>query len=39
MKGYRVTKIVKKIKLELESKQGLQRQSFTKYMTLTLVFI
>ena len=44
MKGLRVTKIVKKIKFEgvwseLESKRGFKRQSFTKYLRLTLVFI
>ena len=42
MKGLRVTKIVKEIKFEgvwdeLESKNGFQRQSVTKYLRLTLV--
>ena len=44
MKGIRVTKIVKEIKFEgvwgeLESKTGFQRQSVTKYLRLTLVFV
>ena len=43
VKGFRVTKIVKDIKLEgvwceLESKIGFQRQPVTKYLRLTLVF-
>ena len=43
MKVLKVTKIVKKIKFEgvwdkLESKKGLQRQSVTKYLRLTLKF-
>ena len=44
MKVLRFTKIVKEVKLkevwgELESEKGFQRQSFKKYLTLTLVFI
>ena len=44
MKGLRVTKIFKEIKLEgvsgdLEPKKDFQRQSVTKYVRLTLVFI
>ena len=44
MKGIRVTKIVKEIKFEgvlgeLESKTAFQRQSVTKYLRLTLVFV
>ena len=43
MKGLRVTKIAQNIKFEeawceLELRKGVQRQSFTKYLTLTLVF-
>ena len=44
MKGFRVTKIVKEIKFEgvwgeLESNKGFKRQSVTKYLRLTLVFM
>ena len=44
MKGLRVTKIVKEIKFEgvwdeLEAKNCSQRQLFTKYVKLTLVFM
>ena len=44
MKGLRVTKIVKEVKFngvwgELESKKGFERQSFTKYLRFTLVFM
>ena len=44
MKDLRVTKIVKEIKFEgvwgdLESKKCFQRQSFTKYLRVTLVFM
>ena len=44
MRGLRVTKIVKEIKFEgvwaeLEATGCFQRQSFTKYLTLTLVFM
>ena len=44
VKGLRVTKIVKEIKFEgvwgeLEAKNWCQRQSFTKYLRLTLVFM
>ena len=44
MKGLRVTKIVKEIKLEgvwgeLESKKGSPRQSASKYLRLTLVLM
>ena len=44
MKGVRITKIVKEIKFEgvsgeLESKGGFKRQSVTKYLKLTLVFM
>ena len=44
MKGLRVTKIVNEIKFEgvwgtLESKKYFHRQSFTKYLRLTLVFM
>ena len=44
MKGLRIAKIVNKIKLqevwgELEAKNCLQRQSFTKYLIQTLVFM
>ena len=44
MRGHRVTKIVKAIKFErvrgdLVSKKGFQRQSVTKYLRLTLVFM
>ena len=44
MKDLRVTKIVKeitfgKILVELESKEGFQRQSFIIYLRLTLVFM
>ena len=44
MKALRVTKIVKEVKFEgtwdkLESKKGFQRQSFTRYLRLTLVFM
>ena len=44
MKGLRVTKIVKEIRFvgvwgELEAKKCFQRQSFTKYLRLTLVFV
>ena len=44
LKGLRVTKVLKKIKFEgawgeLESKKCFQRQSFTKCLILTLVFI
>ena len=44
MKGLRVTKIVKEIKFkgiwgELESKGGFPKQSLTKYLRLTLVFM
>ena len=43
VKGLRVTKIVKQIMFDevwviLKSKTGFQRQSFTKYLRLTLVF-
>ena len=43
-KGLRGTKIVKEVKFEgvcgeFESKKGFQRQSFTKYSRLTLVFL
>ena len=43
VKGLRVTKIVKKIKFvgvwgELESNNGFQRQSFTKYLRLAFVW-
>ena len=44
MKGLRVTKIVKKTKFrdvwgESEAKKCFQRQLFTKYLRLTLVFM
>ena len=44
MKGLRVSKIVKKVMSEgvwgeLESKNGFHRQSVTKYLRLTLVFM
>ena len=44
MKGVRVTKIVKEIKFEgvwgeLESKGRFKRQSVTKYLKVTLVFM
>ena len=44
MKDQRVTKIFKEIKfegdwVELEAKAFLQRDPFTKYLTLTAVFI
>ena len=44
MKGLRVTEIVKEVKLErvwgeLEAKYCFQRQSFTKYLRLILIFI
>ena len=44
MQGLRVAKIVKEIKFEevwgeLESKTSFQRQSFTKYLRLALVFM
>ena len=44
VKVHRVTKIVKEIKFEgvwreSESRRGFYRQSFTKYLTLTLVFM
>ena len=44
MKRLRVTKIVKEIKFEgvrsdLDGKNILERQSFTKYLRLTLVFM
>ena len=44
MKGLRVTKNNKEIKFEgvwdeLEAQKCFQRQSFTKYLRLTLVFI
>ena len=44
MKDLRVTKIVKEIKFEeiwgnAEAKIFFQRQSFTKYLILTLVFM
>ena len=44
MKGLTVSKAAKEIKFEevwgeLESKAGFQRQSFTKYLRLTLVLI
>ena len=44
MKSLRGTKIVKEIKFEevwgeLETKKNIQRQSFTKYLRLTLVSI
>ena len=44
MKGLTVTKIVKENKFEgawgeLKPKTGFQRQSVTKYLRLTLVFI
>ena len=43
MEDLRVTKIVKEIKFEgawggLETKKGFQRQSFTKYLRLTLTY-
>ena len=43
VKGFRVTKIVTQIKFDgvcvkLKSKPGFPRQSFTKYLRLTLVF-
>ena len=43
MKGLRVVKIIKESKFEgvwgeLEAKNCFQRQSFTKYLKLTLVF-
>ena len=43
-KALRVTKIVKETKFEgvwdeLESKKGFQRESVTKYLRLTLVFV
>ena len=43
MKGLRVTKSFKEIKFErvwgeLKSKTGFQRQSFTKYLRISLVF-
>ena len=42
--GIRITKIVKEIKFEvvwgeLEAEKCFQRQSFTKYLRLTLIFI
>ena len=44
MTGLIVTKIVKKVKFEgvfgeLEAKKCFRRQSFTKYLRLTLVFM
>ena len=44
MKGLGITKIVKEIKFEgvwaeLEATGCFQRQSFTEYLTLTLVFV
>ena len=44
MKGLRVTKIIKENQFEgawceLDLKKGFQRQSFTKYLRLTLVFM
>ena len=44
MKDFRVTKIVKEIKVErvwgeLEAKNCFQKQPFTKYSRLTLVFM
>ena len=44
MKGIRFTEILKEIRLEgvrgeLESKKSFQRQSFTRYLRLTLVFV
>ena len=44
MKGFRVTKFAKEIKSEgfsgkFESKKGFQRQTVTKYLRLTLVFM
>ena len=44
MKDYRVTKMVEQIQFEevwweIQSKKCFQRQSFTKYMALTLVFM
>ena len=44
VKVLRVTKVVKKIKFEgiwgeLEAKKGFQRQSFTQYLRLTLLFM
>ena len=43
MKGLRLTRIVEEVKFEgiwgqLEAKNCFQRQSFTKYLRLTLVF-
>ena len=44
VKGLKVTKIVKEIKLEevwgeLEARNCFQRQSFTKYLAQTVVFL
>ena len=44
MKGLRLTRIVEEVKFEgiwgqLEAKNCFQRQSFTKYLRLTLVFM